>query len=68
MAEKKKPSLKFRYKNWQGETAIRSVVPIEIWYGHTQFHSRNQWLLKALDVDKNAERDFAVADIIEFLK
>lgn len=60
--------LKFKYKNWQGETTIRTVMPIKIWYGHTEFHKTDQWLLKATDLDKDAERDFAVNDILKFLK
>ena len=68
MSERDNPSLTFKYKNWQGETAVRRVIPIKFWYGHTEFHKKDQWLLKALDVDKNAERDFAVKDILEFLE
>lgn len=66
--ETKPIPLKFKYKNWQGETAVRNVMPIKIWFGHTDFHVEDQWLLKATDLDKNAERDFAVKDIIEILK
>jgi hypothetical protein len=58
--------LKFNYKNWQGEVAIRNVMPIKIWYGHTEFYPTDRWLLKATDLDKNAERDFALESIIEF--
>jgi predicted DNA-binding transcriptional regulator YafY len=64
---KKNTPLTFKYKNWQGETAIRHIIPIKFWYGRTEFHKKDQWLLKATDVDKNAERDFAVKDILEFL-
>jgi hypothetical protein len=39
-----------------------------MWYGHTEYHKEDQWLLKALDLDKNAERDFAVKDILRFIK
>ena len=60
--------LVFEYKNWEGVTAVRHVIPIKLWYGHTEFHKKDQWLLKALDVDKNAERDFSVIDIIRFIK
>lgn len=51
------------YTNWRGETGERQIVPIELWYGSTEWHSEPQWLLKALDVEKQAERDFAMADI-----
>jgi predicted DNA-binding transcriptional regulator YafY len=62
-----KQKLQFRYKNWQGVTAMRSVEPIKIWYGETQFHKSKQWFLKAFDLDKKAERNFAMRDIIKFL-
>lgn len=68
MADPQKPPLTIRYKNWQGDVGIRHIMPIEIWYGQTEFHQTDQWLLKALDLDKNAQRDFAINDIIEFIK
>lgn len=61
------PALKFTYKNWEGETKDREVAPIKIWFGHTDYHKEDQWFLKAIDIEKNAERDFAVRDIIKFL-
>ena len=63
--EKKK--LKFDYINWEGKRAVRTVIPIKLWFGKTQWHPKEGWLLKALDVDKNEERDFSVKDIIKFL-
>ena len=61
------PILKFEYKNWLGKVSIRTVVPYEIWFGNTEFHKKEQYLLRAYDVDKNAERNFALKDIIKFL-
>lgn len=63
----KKP-LKFKYKNWEGKTAVRTVMPKEIWYGSTEWHPEEGWLLKAHDLDKDAERDFAVKDVIGFIE
>ena len=59
--------LKFKYTNWEGKKAIRRVMPIEIWYGKTEWHPQEQWLLRAIDLDKNEERNFAIKDIIKFL-
>ncbi|OGM12777.1 hypothetical protein A3A76_00770 [Candidatus Woesebacteria bacterium RIFCSPLOWO2_01_FULL_39_23] len=59
--------LKFEYTNWQSEVAIRRVQPVKLWYGKTQWHPKEQWFLKALDLEKNEERNFAVKDIIKFL-
>ena len=61
------PKLKFRYKNWEDKTAVRNVEPIKIWYGKTKWHPKRQWFLKAIDLDKNEERDFALRDLIKFL-
>jgi predicted DNA-binding transcriptional regulator YafY len=59
--------LRFIYENWKGEINKRTVFPIEIWYGHTDYHTKDQWFLRAMDIDKSAERDFAIKDIIKFL-
>jgi len=64
---KKLPPLVFKYKNWEGKNAVRKVEPIKIWFGKTQWHPRNQWFLKAKDLDKNEERDFALRDVVKFL-
>ena len=51
------------YTNWRGEYASRSIVPDFLWYGFTQWHLTPQWFLRALDTDRNAIRDFALAEI-----
>ncbi len=53
----------FTYTNWQGETAQRTVRPIHMYFGHTTYHQGDQWLLVAYDLDKKAERTFAMKDI-----
>lgn len=65
---KDNPPLVFKYKNWEGKAAVRRVQPIKIWYGKTQWHPKEGWLLKAVDVEKDAERDFAIKDIIKFIE
>lgn len=52
-----------RYTNWKGQTSQRKIEPIKIFFGSNEFHSEDQWLLKCFDVDKNAERTFAMKDI-----
>lgn len=66
--KKENPPLVFKYTNWEGKTAVRKIQPIEIWYGKTEWHPEEQWLLKAIDIEKNEERDFALKDIIKFLE
>lgn len=62
----RKKYLKFKYKNWEGEMAVREVIPIKIWFGETKWHKGKQWFLKAKDIKKNAERDFALRDVLKF--
>ncbi len=51
------------YTNWKHETRERLIEPIEIWFGATRWHPEEQWLLKARDLVKNEERDFAMTQI-----
>lgn len=55
-----------RYTNYRGETAFRRIVPIAIRFGSTQWHPSPQWLLDAFDLDRAAERSFAVKDVLEW--
>lgn len=52
-----------RYTNYRGETADRRIVPLRIRFAATDWHPEEQWLLDAIDVDKGAERSFALRDI-----
>lgn len=56
-------SVTLNYTNWQNETEARHIVPIKLWYGKTEYHKEDQWLLKCWDLDKSAERDYAMKDI-----
>lgn len=56
------------YTNWRGETAQRIIIPDSIYFGSTQWHPEPQWLLRALDVEKQAMRDFAMKDICSWEK
>jgi predicted DNA-binding transcriptional regulator YafY len=51
------------YTNYRGETGERKILPKKIWFGSTEWHPEEQWLLEALDVDKNEDRHFAMKDI-----
>lgn len=55
--------LTFAYRNWRGEVGTRHVRPISVRYGSTEWHPEPQWLLLAHDLDKDAEREFAMRDI-----
>lgn len=61
--EIKKRVVKILYKNWRGETSLRTILPGDTVFGSNEWHPEEQWFLKALDLDKNAERIFAMKDI-----
>lgn len=54
------------YRNRKGETDVRFVKPIQIYFGSTEHYKEPQWLMKAWDVVKEAERTFAMLDIQHF--
>lgn len=56
-------TVKIVYTNYKGVTATRHIVPVEILFGHNEWHTQDQWLMRALDIEKNAERTFALKDI-----
>jgi predicted DNA-binding transcriptional regulator YafY len=62
-----KQAIKILYTNWRGETAERLILPVRLWFGTTEWHKHEQWLLRAVDIEKDAERDFALKDIHKFL-
>jgi hypothetical protein len=49
-----------RYTNHRGVTTLRTIVPLRVWFGVTAWHPKPQWFLDAVDVDKHAERSFAL--------
>ena len=54
------------YTNHRGERAMRRVVPKRVWFGTTPWHGEPQWLLTAFDLDRQAQRDFALSEIHGF--
>jgi len=56
--------IEFTYRNWRGKVRRRRVRVVEEWHGATEYHPEPQRLLKAVDLDEDAERDFAIADIV----
>ena len=51
------------YVNWKGERAKRLIVPGRVHFGVTEWHPEEQYLLDAHDVEKDAQRTFALKDI-----
>jgi hypothetical protein len=52
----------FKYTNYRGETAMRTVLLIRIEFGSTEWHPEPQWLLHGVDMDKAMGRAFALRD------
>jgi predicted DNA-binding transcriptional regulator YafY len=55
--------IRIDYTNWRGERRERIIEPSEVWFGATPHHPEPQWFLRALDVEKGEDRDFALRDI-----
>jgi len=51
------------YTNYRGETSDRLIVTRELFFGSNEWHPDPQWLLRAFDVEKQAERTFAMKDV-----
>ncbi len=51
-----------RYTNYRGDTATRTITPVSLRYGSTEWHKEDGWLLEAFDHDRQANREFALAD------
>ena len=55
------------YVNWRGERANRRIKPLKIWYGVSEWHKEKQWFIKAIDIEKEEERDFALKDVKKWI-
>lgn len=66
MEEDANKEIQMLYKNHCGETAVRRLIPIKIYFGYTGWHPDEQWLLEAYDVGKGANRTYALREIRAF--
>jgi hypothetical protein len=60
----KMDGIKLTYTNWRGETGIRHIIPGSVWFGVDDHHPRStgQWFIDCFDIDKQANRTYALAD------
>jgi hypothetical protein len=58
-------TLSFAYINYRCETSDRRVRPLSIRFGTSHGHKQPQWLMTALDLDKNELREFAMEEMYE---
>lgn len=61
-------TLTFIYRNWRGNIAARRVVEPHMKYSNSPYHDGPQWFLRGFCLDKQAMRDFALADILTPLR
>ena len=59
------PPLVFFYRNHRGDGSVRSVYPIDAWFGTTEHHSEPCWLLRAWCLESQVVRDFEMAKMIQ---
>ena len=59
-------AVRILYTNHQGDVAWRRIIPREIVFEANQWHPQMQWILTALDLDRKAERSFALQGIKEW--
>ena len=52
------------YLNHRGERSTRTIKPRVLRFGTSDYHPDEQWLLEAFDYGKDAERTFAMRDIL----
>lgn len=53
----------FGYTNYRGEAGVRLANPTRLWFGSNEWHPEEQWLLDAFDLEKKADRVFALRDV-----
>jgi len=53
--------------NHRGETSLRRVIPLSIHFAETEWHPGKQWVMDAIDCDKQAKRTFALKDILRWV-
>lgn len=52
------------YTNWRGVRSIRCIQPITLIFGQNKWHTPDQWLLSAIDLeDDNVFKTFAMQNI-----
>lgn len=55
-----------QYKNYRDEVSWRVIRPSHIYFGATEYHREQQWILLAFDYSKDDWRSFAMKDILSW--
>lgn len=56
-------TIEFDYTNWRGEKGRRKARFAKIYWGSSAYHTKEQFLVSALDLEKDQHRTFAAADM-----
>tara|TARA_Y100000310_G_C20438617_1_gene694954 strand:+ start:342 stop:581 length:240 start_codon:yes stop_codon:yes gene_type:complete len=59
--------IRFEYVNWRREKRIRAARVERFYFGSTEYHTEDQWLMEGFDFDKKANRIYACSDITGFV-
>jgi hypothetical protein len=60
------PPLVIDYTNWKGERRPRTIVPLRVFYGRSEFHQEPQWFIHAIDMEKQGtERYFSITGFVD---
>lgn len=57
------PQMRIIYTNYRGETSVRNLRVYNLFWGTNEWHKEPQWIVEALDVDKQVSRSFALKDM-----
>ena len=55
-----------KYKNYKGIISWRHIEPCGISFGANQWHEEIQWIMSAIDLDKQEPREFAMKHILQW--
>jgi hypothetical protein len=51
------------YQNHRGETGMRRIIPDGIWFGSTEHHPEEGWILDCWDLDKGERRSYSLSGL-----
>lgn len=58
-------SIRARYRNHRGEVSWRHFIPVRLAHGVNDWHEREGWYLIGYDLDRQANRDFALDGFLD---
>ena len=54
------------YRNYKNEIKFYTIIPSRLFFGKTEYYPEEQWLLDAYVFEKDANRTFALKNIIQW--